>query len=217
MTSHFNILKSTVSRILFASLIAGLASACASPAPKDEAKGHDYRQNHKIQVTREQVSVSITLPDQGLNLSPGDQRRFRVFLRDFVQRGRTAVTVESTLPTLAKDILIANGLRGNEIILAPDTTILAPNAVLSFTASQVVAPECGDWSSNSAFNPSNKPHSNFGCSVQRNIGKVVSDPGDFIQAQPATGGVAGRTDEAIRTHQSGAPKPSLIGQGGGVQ
>jgi pilus biogenesis lipoprotein CpaD len=150
-------------------------------------------------------------------LSPSDQRRFHIFLRDFIQRGRTAVTVESTLPHLAEAILLENGLHKNEIVLAPDTTIMAPNAVLSFTANKVIAPECGDWSSNSVFNPSNKPHSNFGCAYQRNIGSVVADPGDLIQSQPATGGAAERTDEKIRVHQSGTVLPRLLDGGGTAQ
>jgi len=209
-------LNTTVSRLLFAGLITGLVSGCSSDAPTPPVtEGHDYRQTHKIQVTSEQVSLSIVLPDQGLDLSPSDQRRFHIFLRDFVQRGRSAVTVESTLPHVAEAILMQNGLHQNEIVLAPDTTILAPNAVLSFTANKVVAPECGDWSSNSVFNPSNKPHSNFGCAYQRNIGSVVADPGDLIQAQPATGGAAARTDEMMRIHQSGAAKPRLL-DGAGV-
>lgn len=191
-------------------LVAGVLAACAAPSPKEESASSDYRQIHKIQVAREQVSLSITLPDQGFALRPSDQRRFRVFLRNFVQRGRTAITLETKMPDLAKAILIKSGLRESEIIVAPNTTLQAPNAILSYTANKVVAPECGDWSSGANYNPSGKPHSNFGCSIQRNIGSVVADPGDFLQAQPATGGVAGRTDEAIRTHQSGAVKARLL-------
>ena len=204
LTSH------TTRRLAFLALMAGLVTACASPSPKEEAANTDYRQIHRIQVTRENVSLSISLPDQGLALRPSDQRRFKVFLRKFIQRGRTVITVESQMPELAKAIMIENGLRESEIFVATNTTIQAPNAVLSYTANKVVAPECGDWSSGSSFNPSNKPHSNFGCSMQRNIGSVVADPGDFLQAQPATGGVAARTDEAIRTHQSGAVKARLL-------
>lgn len=211
MTRDYKTLKTTVSRILFAGLLASAVTACALPPKPEKA---DYRQNHKIQVAREQVSVSVVLPRQGVQLSPGDMRRFKSFLRDFVQRGRTVVTVESTAPQQARDILLANGLRENEIIIAPGATVAAPNVVLSFTASKVIVPECGDWTSNPTFNASNAPHSNFGCSIQRNIGQVVADPGDFIQQQPATGGAASRTDQGIRVHQSGAPKTRLLDGGG---
>lgn len=211
MTRDYKTLKTTVSRMIFVGFVASTITGCALPPKPEKA---DYRQNHKIQVAREQVSVSVVLPQHGLHLAPGDMRRFRSFLRDFVQRGRTVVTVESTAPQLARDILLANGLRENEIIIAPGATVAAPNVVLSFTASKVVVPECGDWTSGPSFNMSNGPHSNFGCSVQRNVGQVVADPGDFIQQQPATGGAATRTDEGIRVHQSGAPKTRLLDGGG---
>ncbi|MFC1673167.1 CpaD family pilus assembly protein [Pseudomonadota bacterium] len=208
MTSYKIDRKTHMSRILFAGLVAATMAGCAS---QSKPEGYNPIENHQIQVARQQVSVSITLPDQGLKLSPSDERRFHIFLRDFVQRGRSAVMVESQQGQQARDILLANGLRANEVIITTDTTVMAPNAVLSFTANTAVVPECGDWSSNPVFNPSNKPHSNFGCSVQRNIGTIVADPGDFIQAQPSTGGAASRSDESIRIHQSGAPKAPLFG------
>ncbi|MBL4748958.1 MAG: hypothetical protein JKY17_09575 [Magnetovibrio sp.] len=208
MTLDFKTFKTAVGQILFVGVIASLTAGCASKVQNPPPKRADYRQNHKIQVTREHISVSIALPDHGFELSPSDQRRFRVFLRDFVQRGRSSVVVESALPTLAQAILVKNGFRENEIIFAPSTTIPAPNAVLSFTANKVVAPECGDWTSSNTFNPLNQPHPNFGCSLQRNIGKVVADPGDFIQQQPAFGGAATRSDQAIQRLQAPpAPLP----------
>lgn len=212
MKAHTHPFKLTASRLVFLGLVAGLVSGCASSSTSSvqSTEGYDYRQTHPIQVTRQQVSISIKLPEQGLDLSPSDQRRFKAFLRDFVQRGRTLVTVESTLPSLAKAILVKNGLRANEITLISKTTLQAPNAVLSFAANKVIVPECGDWSSDPTFRPSNKPHSNYGCATQRNIGSVISDPGDLMQANPATGGAAGRTDAAIFSHQSGTVKPRLL-------
>ena len=205
-----NIFASKLSRIVLAGFLVTTVSACAN-APKPE--GHDIRQNHKIQVTSQQVSISIALPQTGMIIAPGDANRFKRFLRDFVQRGRTAVTVESTQPTLARDVLLHLGLSDNEIFIAPTTTVKAPNALLSFTANKVVSPECGDWSSSPSFVWDNKPHSNYGCAIQRNVGQTVADPGDFIQAQPSSGGNASRSDASIFTHQSGTPKPRLLDGG----
>jgi len=202
-----NIFTSNISRIVLAGLVATTLSACANQ-PKPQ--GHNILQNHKIQVTSQQVSISIALPQTGMSLAPGDATRFNRFLRDYVQRGRTVVTVESAQPSLARDVLLGLGLRDGEIFIAPATTVKAPNALLSFTANKAVSPECGDWSSSPSFTPANKPHSNFGCSIQRNISKMVADPGDFIQAKPSGGGNASRTDADIFTHQSGAPKARLL-------
>jgi len=149
-----------------------------------------------------------------MSLAPGDATRFKRFLRDYVQRGRTVVTVESAQPSLARDVLLGLGLRDGEIFIAPATTVKAPNALLSFTANKALSPECGDWSSAPTFVPDGKPHSNFGCSMQRNVGQMVADPGDFIQAQPSSGGNASRSDAGIFTHQSGAPKARLLDASG---
>jgi len=209
-----NIVTSNISRIVLAGFVAAALSACASQ-PKPE--GHDLQQNHKIQVTSEQVSISIVLPQTGATLAPGDASRFKRFLRDYVQRGRTVVTVESHQPSLAHDVLLSHGLRDSEIFLAPRATVKAPNALLTFTANKAVSPECGDWSSSPSFTVNNKPHSNFGCSIRRNMSKMVADPGDLIQAKPSSGGNASRTDADIFTHQSGAPKTRLLdGSGAAV-
>jgi len=205
---------SNLSRFALAGFVALAVTAC-SGQPKPE--GHDFRHNHKIQVTTQQVSISIALPQTGTGLAPGDASRFKRFLRDYVQRGRSAVTVESAQPTLARDILLNLGLRDNEIFIAPTASVKAPNALLSFTANAVVSPECGDWSSSPSFVWDNKPHSNYGCSMQRNMSKMVADPGDLIQAKPSNGGSASRTDADIFTHQSGAPKARLLdGSGAAV-
>ena len=206
-----NIFTSNINRIVLAGFVAAAISGCANqPKPL----GHDIRQNHKIQVTAEQVSISIALPQVGMSLAPGDANRYKRFLRDYVQRGRTAVMVESTQPTLARDVLLHLGLSDNEIFIAPTTTVKAPHALLSFTANKAVSPECGDWSSSPSFTPGNEPHSNFGCSIQRNVSKMVADPGDFIQAKPSQGGSASRSDADIFIHQSGTPKVRLLDGGG---
>lgn len=204
-----------LSRLIVAGFITASVSACA--VPQERPKNYDYRQTHKIKVTSEQVSVAIALPFEGTSLSPSDAARFKTFLRDYVARGRTVVTVESTQPARARDVLLAHGLRDGEIFIATETTIKAPNAVLSFTANKAVAPECGDWSGQPSFNPSNGPHTNFGCSIQRNTATMAADPGDLIQAKPASGDNASRTDANIFTHQSGTAKPRLLdGEGAAI-
>ena len=207
----------TISRSLLTGALIASVAACSSVSSAPKPENRDYQQNHPIKVTSEQISVAIVLPFEGTTLKAGDGARFKSFLRDYVARGRTQVTVESTQPARAREVLLAHGLRDGEIVIVPDTTIKAPNAVLSFTANTVVSPECGNWSGRPSFNPSNGPHSNFGCAVQRNTSKMVANPGDFIQSQPAAGGNASRSDAGIFTHQSGAVKTRLLdGEGAAI-
>ena len=126
-----NVITTHLKHIVIAGLTAATLSACGL---QSKPEGHSIIENHKIQVTSEQVSISIALPQSGMELAPGDATRFQRFLRDYVQRGRTAVTVESAQPALARDLLLKQGLRDNEIFIAPSSTVKAPNALLSFTA-----------------------------------------------------------------------------------
>ncbi|MCR4377021.1 MAG: CpaD family pilus assembly protein [Rhodospirillales bacterium] len=171
----------------------------------DDPKRHDPRLQHPIQVAREQVSVTIDLPAEGVALSPEDSRRLQTFIRDFAERGRTAVTVESQMADRARQVLEAQGLRANEIVLMPDTTLNAPSAMMTFTANVAQVPTCGDWSENYAFNPTNNPTADFGCSTRRNLGLTVADPGDLIDAQPMSGRGAARQDTVLDSYNAGTP------------
>jgi len=77
--------------------------------------------------------------------------------------------------------------------------------MLTFTANVAQVPTCGDWSENVAFNPTNNPYPDFGCSNRRNLGLTVADPGDLIDAQPMTGTGAARRDTVLDSYNSGEP------------
>ncbi len=201
---------SIVSRLVLAGLLCASVAACAKTSTAPKPENLDYRQNHPIQVASEPVSVSVSVPFEGVELSAKDSAKFRNFLRDFVTRGRAPIMVESTQPERIRDVLIANGLRAGEFTIVTETTIKAPNAILGFTANKVVAPECGDWSSRPSWLPDNAPHSNYGCAMQRNIGQMTANPGDLMQAKPVGGGNASRSDTGIFNHQGGAQYESFI-------
>jgi len=194
---------STALKTALLACMLGLVAGCGTQP--DTAQKNDTRLQHPVQVTPEQVSVSIDIPVEGTALSMEDQRRMRNFIRDFVGRGRSAVTVESRLGIRARQVLENQGLRANEIIVVPDATVKAPAAILTFTANTVVVPECGDWSDNSSFRPANNPHPNFGCSNRRNLGLTVADPGDLIEAQPLSGRGAARRDTVLDAYNAGDP------------
>lgn len=201
----FNNSTSALIKAAFVACMMTTVAACGSTTSTEPPASSDPRLAHPIQVTREQVSVTIDLPAAGLALAPEDSRRLTAFIRDFVERGRTAVTVESQLSMLARDVLLANGLRGGEVILAPDTTIKAPGALLTFTANVAQVPTCGDWSDSYTFQPSNQPSKDFGCSNRRNTGLTVADPGDLIESQPMSGKGAARRDTVLDNYNSGQP------------
>jgi pilus biogenesis lipoprotein CpaD len=186
---------------LVACTLSALAG-CGSQLTDDRNRS-DARLQHPIQVAREQVSITIDLPTQGNALSPSDERRLKGFIRDFVNRGRTAIVVESQMGEHAREIMEASGLKTNEIIISPDATTKAPAAILTFTANVVRPPDCGNWDENYAFDPTNNMQPDFGCSSRHNMGLTVADPGDLIDAQPMSGHGAARRDTVLDSYSSG--------------
>lgn len=205
-------------RLAVSGMLLGSVAACGGNVLPiaDKPTGHAYRETHPIKVASEQVAVTIKVPASGTSLSSGDAARLKGFVRDFVQRGRTVVTVESTQPNQVRAVLLANGLRDGEIFFATQTTIKAPNAVLSFAAAKAIAPECGDWSSSPTLEYDNRPHSNYGCAYQRNTAQTIANPADLLRAQPSSGGSASRTDAGILSHQAGTPKERLLDGSGNI-
>ena len=58
-------------------------------------------------------------------------------------------------------------------------------------------PQCGDWSTNLAYDPMNLPYPNLGCAQQRNLAVMVANPADLL----------GPRSETARAER--APRPGL--------
>ena len=54
----------------------------------------------------------------------------------------------------------------------------------------VTPPACPDWSRKSGMDYANKPHTNFGCATETNLGLMIADPRDLVRGRkldPADG------------------------------
>jgi len=77
---------------------------------------------------------------------------------------------------------------------------------VSFIAYKARARECGDdWSENLAFSADNLTNKNFGCSIQRNIAAMVSDPRDLLGPRRFDPADANRAATVIGNYQQGKP------------
>ncbi len=199
-----------IGRIAGSVLLGLLAVACADPG-----RHADYRRNHTLEVGKTMVSLTINIPFDGRPLSIEDSSNLRGFINDYVNRGRTAVTVEmntdgsdpyaSQKARVAVDLLIRAGLRSNEISVRNAGYDIPGDgtAILSFTANSVKVPECGDWSTDNDYNWSNRNSGNYGCSYQRNLGLNVANPGDLKKARQQSGRDPSRSDAVISGYRAG--------------
>lgn len=164
---------------------AALMVLAACEAPQRSA---DYREQAKMTVAKETVSLTVAVPAAGAGLAGIEATKFEQFVRRYLEQGHGQMTVRAPAAAagVAREMLLKEGVRGREIVITPDAAGADNSVRLSYTASMVTPPECQDWSSNATFNWSNRVHSNFGCATRRNIGLTVQDPADLEKAKGMT-------------------------------
>ena len=169
-------------------LIVPVLFSLAVTACEDPKRAADYREAHPLIVVKERLSLSINVPDADGALSAEDADGLRRFVGNYLDRGQGRFVVEADDARMRRlhGLLRAAGLRSREIAVRQGSggATDARLAVLSFVASAVKVPDCGDWSSSVGLNWSNRNHTNFGCSIQRNLGLMVVNPADL--SSPAT-------------------------------
>ena len=200
----------TVRKIHFILLAGFLPAVTACDTPP----ANDYREAYPLVTGTEAVSMSISVPFGKEEVSAEDMDNIGRFVDDYVNRGNGLVVLEtgndegSAAAARIQRVQTAlrnAGLQAKEIRLKTNSSRVSgdDDVMLSFSANAVKVPECGDWTSESSHNWTNRRHSNFGCSVQRNLGLTVADPGDLKKAKPESGTSASRINRVITGHQGG--------------
>lgn len=176
----------------------------ACEAPKQFA---DYRDAFPLVVGVESVSLSIAVPPVA-----SEAEGFEHFVSAYIGRGAGPVIVEAGANKAARvrELLIGAGLRSPEIVIRPAATAMPDDkgAVLTFAANTVKVPECKEWSAPVTDNWSNRRSGNFGCSVQRNLGLMVEDPGDLAKPRIFSSKAAPHANQIIYTYDPAAGGPS---------
>ena len=195
-----------------------IVAACSVPAGVA-----DYRESYSLKVDLIKFSVELRLGAQSASLSDADSARLSRLVREYVRRGRGQIeiataerddTADAAAVERAREFVVREGARPQEIVLRRgDSSIAAETVVVSFEGYEVAVPNCGDWSGTAGFNPSNLPHSNFGCSYQRNIGVMLADPGDLNRSGAIGSADATRNDDIIRKFRVGKGTGAEIPEG----
>ena len=180
----------------------------------------DYQNAHPLQVHEQTFHITVAISDTDKGPAPKNMGALSQFVSEFHRRARSNlfVLVAEQLTKAQKTRLIDNielqlaglGVSQHQIIsdtVSPDAAQETNVVVMSFLGSTVKVPVCGeDWSGESGFNPANTPIKNYGCSYQRNIGLMVSDPHDLIQSGNRGSTLDSATiQRVIREYQLGEP------------
>lgn len=185
-----------------AAMMIGLG-ACSTP-PTGTA---DPARTHPIRVELETFQVAVPL-SRAATAQPLPAQ----FVEEYYRRGRGPMTVVlpaasgadaveagRTVAAWLKERLIpATVGRAIDVAEVPDGSM-----EVFFKAYVAQVPECGDWRGATGYNPNNLPHTDFGCSVQRNVGLMLSDPGELLGTATTGAPDAPRLVDTMERYRSG--------------
>ena len=191
-------------------LILLVLAACAEPK-----RASDYRDAFPLPVSKETVSMTLKVPLPENGLTGQENLDFQRFVRDFHNRGRNALTIKAERGAeQVRDLFVKAGVRPREITVSKAS--FGSDAVLvSFNAHKVKIPECGNFTSKTTPNWTNRRHSNYGCATRRNLGLMMRDPGDLKKAQTMSGASGERMGNAVSGYKT--PAAGAAAEGGATQ
>ena len=98
-------------------------------------------------------------------------------------------------------MLVGAGIPKNEIgVVGAGTGNIV---TMSFNAYKAEIPECGQFTSKTNPNWTNRRHANYGCATRRNLGLMVQDPRDLKQAQTVSPADASKSGGVISGYRGG--------------
>lgn len=180
--------------------ILGLA-ACAEPL---DMGLHEHRQHYPFQV-ESRTAIATLSPSGESGLSRDDRAVLADLAREHVKRGSGPIAVKGKDGAQAAAELARHGVHQASIIVdegGDATEIRVPVWV-------AIVPECGNFEK--PLNPDyeNAPNSNYGCSIQRNIGLMVANPADLVRARKPTGRDGQRAADVLDKYSKGQATSSV--------
>ena len=180
----------------------------------------DPAQRHPILVSQEPTDHFIPVARGTIGLTPAQ----RAELIDFINRYRATDAGDSRLVVsvpsgAANEVSAMNSVLEVRNLLADYGFSEASISVEAYDAQgagqppirvsylRYVAqpPECGDWSTNLAYEPTNLPYPNFGCATQRNFGAQIANPADLLGPRSETARSSERRDQVWSKYVRGEP------------
>lgn len=176
----------------------------------------NYRENNPLVVSKETVSLVVTMPPGQYELSNEDSVRLNRFLRDYIQRGRGALRInvapvpgEARLTQERNDeirqLLRRAGMRQSEFSIVVGETTDMDGVFLAYGAHRVSVPSCTNIAWGPTFDGSNYPINSFGCAYQKALGSIIANPGDLLEARDPSAKPTARDVDVVRKYRAGAP------------
>jgi len=219
--------KATVGRIarrLFAaSAVALILAGCKTMDDPTRVAGWtlvDSSQRHPILVSQEPTTHMVRVARGSMGLSPPQ----RAQLLDFADHYRATDAGNSRLVIVVpsgaanevsamyavsqiRSLLTSQGFSEASISVEAYDAEGAGDPPIRVSYLRYVAqpPQCGDWSTNLAYEPMNLPYPNLGCANQHNFGAMVANPADLLGPRSETARSSERRDQVWSRYIKGQP------------
>jgi pilus assembly protein CpaD len=180
----------------------------------------DTSQRHPILVSQEPTTHLVGIRRGSNGLSPAQ----RAELLNFAAHYRTTDSGNSrlivTVPSGAanevsamyavgeiRSLLTEQGFGESSISVEAYSAEGAKDPPIRVSYMRYVAepPQCGDWSTNLAYDPMNMPYPNLGCAQQRNLGVMIANPADLLGPRSETPRSGERRDQVWGKYVRGDP------------
>ncbi|MBC7908511.1 MAG: CpaD family pilus assembly protein [Rhodospirillaceae bacterium] len=183
-----------------------LAIPLAASACSVDMANYDPHQRHEVTVESRKAIASIARPAEGQSLSATDAAVLSDLAAEHLRRGAGPMVIaagkddEAFARSLAAR-LAESGVPSERIQIA--TAEISGSATITVPVWVANVPECGQWPER--INPDfrNENTYNFGCSVTRNIGLMVSNPADLVRARETSGRDANRSVDVLTKYGQG--------------
>ncbi len=177
---------------------------------------HDAHIAHPVSAEVKAAVAIFDRPDGDAPLSDFDKGRLGRLAAESLRRGAGPVQLtvgaksgeEAAEQSFTRAVVDALKLAGvaeiqTKVVTGGDSGPAAGVAEVRVPIWVAIVPECGTFERGLNPDYSNAPHSNWGCSVERNRGLMVQNPADLVRARESTGRDANRSGDVLGKYGRG--------------
>jgi pilus assembly protein CpaD len=170
------------------------------------------------------VTQAVVFQANTATLDEAEKIRINTFLTHFLQSG--GGVLEIRLPAAANERqaedrtqalqkhIFNKGARPYEIRLRKVAGAKSDNGpfILSFESFAARPIECPERNAPTAYNPTNRQHPDYGCSLRAGIAAMISNPADIRRPRDRQPSDAARRSRVIKNYRAGQPTESTQGE-----
>ena len=163
-------------------------------------------------AVKAEFRLKVNITDKGLIADRNKTLILDNFIDEYNLRGLGVLSVnlqnnDKVTRQGLMSVLHTKGIEPGRVLFKQSKNLSSSknDAVFRFSGYLLKVPYCNNWSGTIDFNPNNLKSSNFGCSYYRNIGLMLSDPGDIVDPEVYAGDDPSRASRVLKLFRGGQP------------